>query len=332
MTYLGAQIVGDFIATLDEWHSLPEVFDNDLDAQIHEWYAKVLREPPIFPKRPYFSPSAANSCLRELYVKQLGAKRDDQVSPPHQGRWRRIGTAIGDMIQRDLLFIEKHFERMTGNTPRFVFERTPNGRPMFEEFAKKNHEVRHRGHTFYLYGTPDGILKYTTDDGEILRVGLEIKSKQTSAEQTSFRKMHEPKEDHARQVVAYSAMYGVDHYIILYVNAAKDGWVIDDVQYEKNPDIRAFYVHVTEEDRQALYDKFADVLDAVETRTPPKLDLWKWQFNNFKTACALDLSEEEMTELERQVRRIRLSGLPEWKKEGPLSAWEFIKEVRGVSL
>ena len=325
MTNLGAQIEGDFIAMLDEWHSRPETWDNELDAQIHRWYA----DPPVvFPKRPYFSPSAANSCPRELYVKAKGAKKDVTGQPPYRGRWTRLGTAIGDLIQRDILFIEKHFEKVTGNPPRFVFERTPDGRPMFEDFAKKNHEVTHRGHTFYLYGTPDGIMRYTTDDGEVIRVGLEIKSKQTSAAQTSLYKLRHPKEDHARQVVAYSAMYGVDHYVILYVNAAKDGWVIDDDKYAKNPDIRAFYINITEADRLALFDKFADVLDAVETGRPPVLDLWKWNFNNYKTACALDLSDEEVADLERQVRRIRHSSLPDWQKAGPVSALAQIKEIR----
>ncbi len=36
-----AQIEGDFIAMLDEYHSLQEVWDNDLDAQIAKWYSKI---------------------------------------------------------------------------------------------------------------------------------------------------------------------------------------------------------------------------------------------------------------------------------------------------
>src|SRR5690606_22385329 len=128
---------------IDEWHSLPETWDNELDAQIHRWYADVLTEKPVYPKKPYFSPSAANACPRELYMKQVGAARDEKKRPPHQARWQRLGTAIGDMLQRDILFIEKHFERLTGNRPPFVVERDDKGRPMFEEFAKKNHQVNY---------------------------------------------------------------------------------------------------------------------------------------------------------------------------------------------
>src|SRR5690625_1342109 len=105
---LSVQIEGDFIAMLDEWHSLPETWDSALDAEIHRQYAEILTRKPVFPKRPYFSPSSANNCPRELYEKATGAKRDKQMNQPHQKRWQNLGTSIGDMIQRDLLFIEKH--------------------------------------------------------------------------------------------------------------------------------------------------------------------------------------------------------------------------------
>ena len=56
---LADKIAQDLLDTLNEWHSLPEVYDNALDAQIHRWYAGVKA---VFPKKPYFSPSSANSC------------------------------------------------------------------------------------------------------------------------------------------------------------------------------------------------------------------------------------------------------------------------------
>ena len=51
---------------LDEWYSQPETWDNELDRTIHEWYANA---PQVWPKRPYFSPSSATACPRELYVR-----------------------------------------------------------------------------------------------------------------------------------------------------------------------------------------------------------------------------------------------------------------------
>ncbi len=156
---------------LDEWHSLPEAWDNALDAQIAKWYSNP---PQVWPERdyPYFSPSAATKCPRELYMKAIRAKKDVRKVQPHQSRWQKIGTAIGDVMQREILAIERNFEKLTGNVPRFTFVKNPDGTPMFEDFAKKNVLVEHNGEKFYLYGTPDGIMKYITDDGEIIRVGL----------------------------------------------------------------------------------------------------------------------------------------------------------------
>lgn len=329
MTNLTTQIEGDFIALIDEWHSLPETWDNALDAQIHRWYADALAAKPVFPRRPYFSPSAANACPRELYMKAIGAKRDVTKQQPHQNRWRKIGTAIGDLIQRDLLFIEKHFEKKTGNRPPFVFERTADGRPMFEDFAKKNHPVNYAGHSFYLYGAPDGIMRYTSDDGEVIRVGLEIKSKQTTAAKTSLHSMRQPQIDHIAQATCYSIMYDVDYYMIVYVNAAKSGWVVDEETYEKTPDVRAFCIEINDAARAAVLDGFVDVLDAVAAKEPPALDLERWNFNSFKTACAESLTDEEYEIIKQQVANMRRSSLPEWKKRSYVEALADIDAMRG---
>lgn len=318
---------------LDRWHSAPEIFDNALDAEIHRMYWEVLTNPKHFDfkAQPYFSPSSANSCRRELYVKMTGGQRDKSDVQPHQGRWTRLGTAVGDMIQRDLMFIEKHYEKVVGEPSRFVPERTPKGYPMWEEFAKKLHVIEHRGKRFGLFGTCDGILHYRTDTGEILRVGLEVKSKQTTHSQTSYYSMKQPKEDHVKQVVSYSIMYGVDHYVILYVNASKKDWNMTEEEYAKNPDIRAFHVYVTERDRQALLDEFVDVLQAIEDGNPPPLDPEKWSFNNYKTACALSLTDAEVTELQAKAKRVLKSSLPDWKKQAYVNALKEIEFIRGRS-
>lgn len=320
------QIEGDLIALLDDYHSQPEVWDNELDAQIHAWYANP---PKVFPKRPYFSPSSANSCPRELYVKALGAKRDIVRRQPHQGRWQRIGTAVGDMIQRDLLFIEKHYEKLTGNKPKFRFLRDKQGRPAFEDFAKYNAKVELEGVLYYLYGAPDGILEYVTDDGEKIRIGLEIKSKQTTPARTSLYSMKNAETDHIKQCIAYSYMYKVDYYVILYVNSAKQRWELTEEEYEKTPDIRAFCYHFTDVDRYELLAYLADVQKAINERKPPKIDIDKWTFNNFKTATAQSLTDEEMEDLRRLRAATLKSSLPAWKKEQRAKAIDEIEELRG---
>lgn len=324
---LQAQIEGDFIALLDDWFSLPETWDNELDAQIAKWYSNP---PKVFPKRPYFSPSSLGDCPRELYIKaKYGNKAKDEIKqPPHQGRWKKLGTLAGDLIQRELLAIERNYERLTGNVPRFTFERNPDDTPRFEDFAKTNKLVEHNGEKFYLYGAPDGIMNYITDDGEKIRVGLEIKTKQGTPARTSLYSMKGPEESHVNQATAYAEMFDCEYYVILYVNLAKQGWNMTEEQYEKTPDIRAFCLHITDADKELIFDKAAYVTKAVRENNPPKLELSGWTFNNFKTACAKDLSEEEFEELRKQAQRAQNSNLPAFMKRSYVEAFEEIKRIR----
>ncbi|MEK4360857.1 hypothetical protein NYE48_28010 [Paenibacillus sp. FSL M7-1455] len=318
---------------MNAWHSAPEVYDDALDAQIHKWYHDYLTNPKrkVWPARgiPYFSPSAANADARGLYEKMRGAKKEITERPPHQGRWTRLGTAIGDMIQRDILFAEKHYARHMGENPTFSFERNKYGEPMFEDFAKINAIIEHSGKVFSLFGTGDGIMRYVTDDGEMLRVGLEVKSKQGTYAQTSGYSMRNgPKEDHVKQCVCYSKMYNVDYYVIVYVNGSKKGWNMTPEEFEKNPDIAVFGLYITDEMRAEVLDHFASIVEAAETGNPPKLDLDKWVFNDFKRAISLSLSEDELAALRREVAAIQRSGLSDSKKREAAEALAFIEAVR----
>lgn len=315
------KIAEDLIATLNDWHSRPEKWDNALDQQIHAWYANP---PKMFPKKPYFSPSAATACKRELYEKGIGSKRDVGGQPPYQKRWTSLGTAIGDLIQRDLLFIGKHMKE----TPfKFVFN--PDGTPMFEDFAKANFPVKVGDEAFYLYGTPDGIMEYTDrETGAITRVGLEIKSKQTSAARTSLHSMREPDEKHVAQCKLYSLMYDCDYYVILYVNASKKSWFISDEDFAKTPDIRAFGMHITDEDRGAVLAPLADVMKAIRERKAPRVDLTKWVFNSFKEAIARSITDEEMADLAGQVRLAEKSRLKAHEIRQYTESFESLKKLR----
>lgn len=329
------QIAQDFTDYLNRWHSAPEVYDDALDAQIHAWYANVLTDKSrkVWPPRnvPYFSPSSANADPRGLYEKMRGAKRESSERPPHQGRQVRIGTAIGDVIQRDILFAEKHY---TGSWPRFAFEFNAYDEPMFEDFAKVGAVIEHNGKRFALYGTCDGIMRYVAEDGEVLRVGLEVKSKQTTYAMTSgYSTRNGPKEDHVKQCVCYSIMYGtaaepIDYYVILYVNGSRKAWNMTPEEFAKNPDICAFGLHITEEMRTDILDHFAGIVDAADKGEPPTLDLDKWMFNDFKRTIALSLSADELAALQRKVSATQRSSLPEKTKRDYAEALAFIESVR----
>lgn len=309
------------------------MYDDALDAQIHRWYYDVLTDKSrkVWPPRnvPYFSPSAANADPRGLYEKMRGAKKERSGQPPHQGRWTRIGTAIGDTVQRDILFAEKYTQ-----SPRFSFERNEYGEPAFEDFIKVGRIIEHAGKTFALFGTSDGIMRYVAADGTILRVGLEIKSKQGSYSQTSgFQARKGPKDDHVKQCVCYSVMYGrptepIDYYVILYVNASKKGWTMTPEDFAKTPDILAFGLHITDEMRDDVLDHFAGIVDAAERGEAPELDLDRWMFNDFKRAIALSLSTDELAALQRKVSATLRSSLPDGKKRDYAEALAFIEAVR----
>lgn len=275
---------------------------------------------------PYFTPSSANSCPRELYEKLRKSKKDTQETPPHKGRWQSIGTAIGDAIQRELLFAEKH---LPGN--RFSFERNERGEPMFENFAKINQTITHNGQTFALFGLCDGIMRYVSESGEIVRVGLEIKSKQTSYSATSeFSQRNGPKDDHVKQTVCYSIMYGpLDYYIILYVNASKKAWEMSAEDYAKSPDIAVHCVRITDGDRTVILDRFAGIAKAAAEGASPPLDITRWTFNNFKAACAVGLSADELAQIERQVDAVQRSSLKDFVKRQYVAALADIKRLRG---
>ncbi|WP_242069975.1 hypothetical protein [Bacillus cereus] len=247
---------------------------------------------------------------------------------PWQRRWQFIGTNIGDAIQRDILLAERHYEKFTSEKPRFRIERTKDGYPAFEDFVKTRKVIEHNDQQFALIGTCDGILEYTDEHGVITRVGLEIKSKQTTYSKTSEYSLREPGADHVKQVTCYSLMYDLDYYIVLYMNASKKAWNMNEEDYAKYPDFRAFGVAITDDMRSEVLDKFASIVAAVNTKQPPKLDIEHWLFNNYKTACAQSLSDEEYEEIKTQVSRVKRSSLSDTKKAPYIGALEFIDKAR----
>lgn len=306
----GEQLTTDFLTMINNFHSNKQPYDLDLESYIHRIKYEAILNPPSQGKKQrgvnYFHPSSASSCLRELYHMAKGNKRDEDTIQPHQKRWQKLGGMFGDLIQHDLLAIHKHYERMTGNGPDFkpVYTEmeTKVGDiikvPMWEEFAK----------TYGVYsgvpigGQPDGILQYK--DGA--RIGIEIKSKQTSSARTSQFSMRGPEPDHIKQVVAYSILYEVNEFLLVYGNLSKKSWVMSDEDQAKYPDLRCFYVYVSENDRQELLERFKSVMEMVKRGTPPKLDITKWTFNNFKRSIAQSMTNDEMKELKNEADLIEM--------------------------
>lgn len=316
----------DFLDYINDWHTYNQPYDDDLDVWLHEEYAKTIRKGKDVDWRSvYFSPSSAGNSARELYVKARKKRRDQQRFKPHQRRWMSLGTAVGDWFQRELLLAERHYKKFSGKEPIFSIGLV-NGQPAFEDFVFKQHKMTWNGEDFSLLGTTDGIM-IDRRTGE--KVGLEIKSKQETPSKTSLSAMKEADPKHVKQCVSYGEMYGIDRFIIVYVNTAKKKWFADDTELEKTPDIRAFEIRITDEMREEVFGYFADIVRRVRKNDPPKLDLEEWRFNGYKRACALDLSEEELAELETQVSALGISNLPQWKVRLCTEALDEIKAIRG---
>lgn len=324
-------IAQEFNDMLYEFHKHPQPYDELMDAELHEQYARILREQaepgyfswkkaPDGTPRPAFSPSGASKSERELYEKARKAMRDPQAPTPNQRNWTALGSQVGDYIQREVLLAERHYEILTGLKPKFRFERTDRGEPKFEHFVKVMHEVEHNGEKFALNGLPDGILIYTADDGREYRVGLEVKSFQKSY--SEFKKQDKPKSSHVDQTICYSEMYDLDYYIVLYHLTYGVKW---DQELNRN---KTFGLVITQEDREKIFDKFANVAKAVRLSHAPSLDLFEWDYYEYKRSTALSLTDEELADLYSLKSRMLRSRLPDWKKQRLVDALEFIEKVR----
>ncbi|WP_338465117.1 hypothetical protein [Shouchella rhizosphaerae] len=329
-------IAQDFNDMLAEFHRHPQPYDDEMDAELHEQYAAVLREQlaevngwrkylyaPDGTRRPAFSPSSSGNSDRELYEKAVGGRKaaDPQVPTPNQRDWTGLGSVVGEYIQREMLLIERHFEKLTGKKPKFRFERTARNEPAFEHFVKVVKECEYEGERFALNGLPDGIMIYTADDGTECRVGLEVKSFQKSY--AEFKRLNAPKEGHVLQTYCYSEMYGLDYYIVLNHLTYGAKWA-DDINRNKT-----FGLYVTQDNRDQVLTKFARVTKAWRTKEPPEIDLIsEWRFNKYKTAIAKSTTDEEFARHKRQLERVLASRMPDWKKLQLQEAVQFIEKVR----
>lgn len=330
-------IAKEFVEYLNDFHSKGIQNDDEVLVQLYKDYIEMIPNvpKPNFKGNHFFRSSSTGACAREHYCRLKRMKADPRGSIlPQTTRWQNLGTRIGDMVQFDLLLAEKH------STGKFKFERVkkefPNGRqfrdtttfPHFEEFSTITKFIDHKGKTFCIHGSTDGIMIYTRPDGTQVRVGLEIKSKQTSYSRTTLHSMKAVDTKHKKQTISYSLMFDVDYWIVLYVNASKKSWSPSEEDLQKCPDIRAFGHYVTPTMKEEVMDRFAMICEAVDTNTPPPLELNNYTFNNYKNACAKSLSKAELLALCDYVESEEVQGLPQWLRTSMEASLEDIVSRR----
>lgn len=217
-----------------------------------------------------FNPSGASKPVMDLYLKAIGTEERETDKFPYHRRWTRNGNAIHDAVQKDLLYSEKFAPK-----PYFNVVRLPSGLPAWEQNLLTWKQFEYDGETFLLNGMMDGILTYLPDGRQI---GFEFKTKSTTIGQIGHYKMKDAQSDHIFQVISYSLLFGLNEFIVMYESLAKDGWTKG---AEAKPDIRTFYVEVTQEMRDDLLSKFAYVVKCKRLGTEPE-DKELGFFSNYK--------------------------------------------------
>jgi len=241
-----------------------------------------------------FRPSSTGSSLLELYHHLLGSEKDNEPIKPHQTRWQDIGTSIGDRVQFWILLATQNLDK-----PLFKFdtiEKQWGKVPYFEEFSTRFKEFEVDNQKFKIGGSCDGVMVYhDTETGKDIRIGLEVKSKQTTYSRTSNYSMKNADTKHIKQVTSYSLLFDVDYYIILYVNCSKKSWSLED--YDKYPDIKAFGIYITDNMKEEVLNKFSTVCKLAERKEHPKVDLHSWLFNPYKNVISSSLTDGDINEL-----------------------------------
>jgi len=262
-TAKGNEYADQLLDQFDELHSEDRWYnDREIETLLLEQKQRELDpniRPESYPKDiPKFNPSGASKTPMDLYLKGKGFKEEQERYPYHR-RWTRNSTAIHEVVQRDLLYAEKHVK-----DPAFRVARTKEGYPAWEENILTWRVLEHKGEEFVVSGMMDGILIHNeTED----KVGFELKTKSNTVGQVGYYLMRNPADYHVEQVTAYYLLTGLRDYIITYEGLAKPKWNSMD---EARPDLRTFHVHISDEMAEDLLDKWANVSKLIRTSTPPE--------------------------------------------------------------
>ena len=275
-------VTKDILQHFDDLHALDLPVDHDIERLLLQdelWAIGQGKTGVHFGKGLVtFSPSSASKCERELFYKASLVGKDPMPFYPYQRRWMRNGSAVHAAVQKDLLYAEKYVRN-----PKFLVERTPEGRPAWEKNIRKAKKFIHNRVNFQISGMMDGILLYQSTS---TRMGFEFKTKSTTIATVGTYKMKGPQASHLEQCTAYSLLFDLEEFLLVYESLAKDSWMKG---AEARPDMRAFHVVITDNDREKLLDKFAAVAQDFHKCRMPETDLSKCIFCTYKTRCDLTL-------------------------------------------
>lgn len=323
----GDTLVHAFLTQMDAYYSSPDTsfYDNAIERKFYEQKLRHIGYKP-YPNDGLitFGASGTSMCDRQLVFKNDKATRPEKSADiPFRGRQRRQGTAVVDYVQLDILHMPKRLKG--GEFFRMVVR--DNGEWDFEDAAQERRVFTHphpeTGEliSFAITAKPDGKFEYTPDGSRII---FEYKTKASGLRAMNGKLDYKgAQDDHQRQVIAESLVFGINEALIVYESTHKPSWFSDEesssvTKGQKTwkdgtplPDIRAFYVKITDKMQRDLLDDLARqsalVYESRETGTPPDVAVemtGKCGFCAFRGHCATTLSADNMALLERAESRM----------------------------
>lgn len=260
-------LVRDFEAQVDAYYASPNTSFYD-DKLLRRFYEQKLRHLGF---KPYpadglvtYGASGTNLCDRQLVFKNAKVKTAKSDDIPFRGRQRRIGNAVVDYLQLDIV----HMPKRLGDAAKFTIPTNEAGDWTFEDASQLRTVFEHNvsGVKFAITAKPDGLMRYA-DGTDVI---LEFKTKASGLRAMNSKLDYKgAQDDHIRQVTAESLVFGVREALIVYESTHKPSWNDDtdnsavtkgQKTWENGAprkDIRAFYVYVTDEMQEVLLTDLA---------------------------------------------------------------------------
>lgn len=217
---------------------------------IESFRRAITASRPAYKPSKWYKPSGVGGCKRKMYYERIGEPLQDNASFALTGigdsgtdRHERLQAAAAWLSENDKTgFFKWH------NVGEYLDAHPVEG--TWHEGAKSKNafETYCRNELLQLSFFADGLV---TLDGEDMIFEIKTES------MFKFGKHDEPWEEHKYQATCYALSLGVDKVLFLYEN-------------RDNCENKAFIFEVTEEWKQRVVDKIADVEDHVLRREPPE--------------------------------------------------------------
>jgi len=321
---------------MDAYYASPSTNYYD-DGLMRKFYEQKLRHIGF---KPYpsdglvtFGASGTKMCDRQLVFKTAKTKAQKSEDIPFRGRQRRIGNAVVDYVQMDLV----HMRKRLGDNAKFIVPTNADGDWTFEDAVQTRKVFEVNGIKFAITAKPDGLLKYE-DGSDII---FEYKTKASGLRAMNSKLDYKgAQDDHIRQVTAESLVFGTREVLIVYESTQKPCWFDDAdntgitkgaktwLDGSPRPDLRAFYVYVTDEMQQMLLRDLSRQAALVYSGEIPDMTVdmtSSCAFCSFTEHCRATLSVDGVERLRRaelQMASSQMAGKVDHRR-----LIDYLKEV-----